>query len=507
MHFEVYRKLTQRADHTNSVTPPEQYPCFELVFNYNWDDSGYKTWFALWYVPAPDEFVLLGELKILCEDNPDTFEAIPKSFDTRLPDEFCSLGLDLYYYKKIKSVFEDDMATAWELMSILRDCAVNVDIRDRFKITEGYRDSLTRELVSERVLKEARMVLEGRGDEDAFSYRYRFSVPYNEHSEAFWNVRMLDDAESYRRNYGIVGENGVGKTSLLRSFVRDLQMPRNESFERRPLFNCVTVICSSDSDGYEKIENGVIPCSLFSLEQTPENKKRIVEKAAKISASREMLNKHSLITSYRTCLMSFIGDNISEIFVRHPDEDDEKGSKIVVDGERLWEIMGRLSSGQLHMLAMATFLIADMHAATLVVIDEPEVHLHPSVIVKFMSFLAWILKQYGSYSVIATHSPLVVREMVSGNVFQMMRMKGDIPQIGVVSYDTFGENISRLYRNIFGYDEEGSLFSEVVNRLAARGATAEDIERAIYSNSAVNLNARMRIHDILARRAGGGRDA
>lgn len=507
MYFEVHNKLTQRADHYNSVTPPEQYPCFELVFNDDWSDYGYRTWFALWYIPEPDEFELLGEVKILCEDSADTFEAIPKKFDTRLPDEFCSLGIDLFYYKRIKEVFDGYMSTAWELLAKLNDCAVNVDIKDRFKRLNGYNVSLTRELVSERVLKEARMVLNGRGEEDAFSYKYKFSVPYNEHSEAFWNVRMLDDAISYRRNYSIVGENGVGKTCLLRSFVKALQQPLNNGFQKRPLFNCVTVISSSASDGYEKLEDGVIPCSLFSLEQTPENKMRIVEKAAKISASCEMLNKHSLITSYRTCLMSFIGDNISEIFVRRIDEENPLNSRIVVDEEKLLTIMDRLSSGQLNMLAMATFLIADMHTATLVVIDEPEVHLHPSVIVKFMSFLSWILKQYGSYSVIATHSPLVVREMVSGNVYQMMRMEGDIPQIGLVSYDTFGENISSLYRNIFGYDEEGSLFTEVVKRLAAKGKSAEDIERAIYSNSSVNLNARMRIYDILARYAGGGNNA
>jgi len=49
LHFEVQRKHGQRADYGASVESPEQLPSFVLVFNDDWNDFTYRTWFALFY--------------------------------------------------------------------------------------------------------------------------------------------------------------------------------------------------------------------------------------------------------------------------------------------------------------------------------------------------------------------------------------------------------------------------------------------------------------------------
>ena len=49
LHFEVQRKQGQRADYAPSVLPPTQVPSFILVFNDDWNDYSYRTWFALFY--------------------------------------------------------------------------------------------------------------------------------------------------------------------------------------------------------------------------------------------------------------------------------------------------------------------------------------------------------------------------------------------------------------------------------------------------------------------------
>ena len=65
-YFEKQRKLTQRADHQNSVsTRSTVYPCFKLVYNHNWNDYGFYTWFTLWYIPARGERVIIGDMKIM----------------------------------------------------------------------------------------------------------------------------------------------------------------------------------------------------------------------------------------------------------------------------------------------------------------------------------------------------------------------------------------------------------------------------------------------------------
>ena len=46
LHFEVQIKQGQRADYLASVQPPKRYPCFILVFNWDWTDYEYHTWFC-----------------------------------------------------------------------------------------------------------------------------------------------------------------------------------------------------------------------------------------------------------------------------------------------------------------------------------------------------------------------------------------------------------------------------------------------------------------------------
>ena len=84
--------------------------------------------------------------------------------------------------------------------------------------------------------------------------------------------------------------------------------------------------------------------------------------------------------------------------------------------EELGKIVQIVSSGQLHLLSLITYIYANIHFATLLIIDEPEVHLHPHTVVEFMRILASILMRFKSYAIIATHSPLIVREVISSNV-------------------------------------------------------------------------------------------
>ena len=91
--------------------------------------------------------------------------------------------------------------------------------------------------------------------------------------------------------------------------------------------------------------------------------------------------------------------------------------------------------------------------------------MHPQIIVSFMTMLGGILTRFRSYAVIATHSPLIVREMVGQNVYLMRQVDGGIPNVSKVAFETFGADASELYMNIFQYDEKMSSFYRYVKHL------------------------------------------
>lgn len=49
-YFEKQYKASQRADHWKSVFKPNDVPCLKLVFNNDWNDYGFHTWYVLWYI-------------------------------------------------------------------------------------------------------------------------------------------------------------------------------------------------------------------------------------------------------------------------------------------------------------------------------------------------------------------------------------------------------------------------------------------------------------------------
>ena len=50
MHYEVYpKKEGYRSDEIGGTTIPKQFPCVELVHNYDWNDFGDYNWYAFWY--------------------------------------------------------------------------------------------------------------------------------------------------------------------------------------------------------------------------------------------------------------------------------------------------------------------------------------------------------------------------------------------------------------------------------------------------------------------------
>lgn len=357
----------------------------------------------------------------------------------------------------------------------MQDCAINKSIYEMFNTHEVFNKSLIRDIATERAIKEAPFVVDGRKPEDAYSFEYTFHPIYNEDAYVKWKVDIDYEPVNFKRTLGLIGENGVGKTQLLANCIDSLLEKDNEALNNQPMFASVFVVCSSVYDAYNKIDKKSSELQLYIC-TTEQGESMVDNLEIEINAilERPTFYHDNDVESMREVYQNLLAcefDNavVSDLLYSEPAEyQGEMYQRYYLDKEILKNIVEILSSGQLQMFVLITYICAHIHLASLVIVDEPEVHLHPKLITDFIRLLNRLLDLFESYAIISTHSPLVIREIVGENVYQMRRGKGNQPLLGKVAYETFGEDISTLYYNIFGCEERNSYFASVINELVVK---------------------------------------
>ncbi len=491
LHFEVQVKQGQRSDYGNSVIPPSIFPSFVLVFNDDWNDYAYYTWFCLYYFDVNEKRHQIGEFKLMRLGAENTYNVIEKSFDGPLGDDYCSLGLEPSYYSKIYSLFKET-TIANELLDSLRDCAYNPTIYEEFFDDNCFKNSLLREDSSDEAMQQALFLLGGNDKIAAYSFNLHFAPEYLRGAYTDWGVRLLYDAPPFMRLVGLIGNNGVGKTQMLKILIRYLvnDVPAPVSL---PLFRSCLVISSTPFDHYEEgiPKKTRIPFMHFSLEQSLSNTGDQILNCIKTIYQRPLIHRKSMIQVYKEAVDTQLGKEIGA-FLTYNDKEDSYD----LNEDYLLSEIQVMSSGQLHILNLLSFIHAHIHFSSLLVIDEPEVHLHPQIIVNFMTMLGSILNKFRSYAIIATHSPLVVREMVGQNVYLMRMLDGGIPNVSKVAFETFGGDATELYMNIFNYDERQSSFYRYVDLLSKKKNYKQVLCAFERYAPHLSLNAKLSIRDI-----------
>jgi len=140
----------------------------------------------------------------------------------------------------------------------------------------------------------------------------------------------------------------------------------------------------------------------------------------------------------------------------------------VVGGDPQNEIQrkfSRLSSGHKIVLLTVTRLVELVDEATVVLLDEPEVHLHPPLLSAFIRALATLLLQRNGVALIATHSPVVLQEVPASCVWILHR-SGEFSRVERPSIETFGENVGTLTREVFGLEVTDSGFYKLISEQA-----------------------------------------
>lgn len=132
-----------------------------------------------------------------------------------------------------------------------------------------------------------------------------------------------------------------------------------------------------------------------------------------------------------------------------------------------------MSSGHKIVLLTMTRLVETVSDRSLVLIDEPETHLHPPLLGSFIRALSDLLASRNAVAIVATHSPVVLQEVPASCVLMLMR-SGQSIRVIRPDDETFAENVSVLTRKVFGLEVEQSGFYKML-RDASIGVTFDTV--------------------------------
>ena len=135
----------------------------------------------------------------------------------------------------------------------------------------------------------------------------------------------------------------------------------------------------------------------------------------------------------------------------------------------------QLSSGEIRLLKLFAQACIYIENGSLLLIDEPETHLHPNFIARLMSALEKLLANTGSCAIMATHSVYVVREVFHDQVIIVEKNATGQIFIKRPGMRTFGADISTISSFIFGEEGISFLAEDTIQRIKNEGLSFEQI--------------------------------
>lgn len=155
--------------------------------------------------------------------------------------------------------------------------------------------------------------------------------------------------------------------------------------------------------------------------------------------------------------------------------------------------LNRLSSWFRSILKILILCVKNIEKNTLIILDEPETHLHPDFVSKLFIFLNDLLKEYDSFAIIWTHSPIVIQQIPSKYIINVTQVWNSL-QARNPSIECFWNNLSEIINDIFGWDERNSFYVKQINNLLKSWISSEEIKKELWKWISLSLNILLDIY-------------
>lgn len=496
-----------------------------------WDDYNFRTTYGLYYRgPNKVELLYVGIVKILKLGQKQREPLQINDAFERLDEQWCSVGKDLDYYERLSNIDEGDRN---EILTALRDVVADPTLVPEFQNQSGWRTSLFRDNSRwDRFLDDATAIYNKDFSklanlETPFSFTanlgsdvltLNFSAP----PVANYNGKMRELGPSRKevllpqRIVALIGRNGSGKSTLLSRLshvafasgsARSERSIRNLGMLDPPEINFSRIITISYSafdsfdvpglEGKDRVQiakditagqGRFAYCGLRDIsaeiedregtsgikDSSPSGSPQAITRLKSIEAlASEFEDCVKMISSggRRALLYAALEPLLSEpSFAQHADEGEVD---FIINQPK--EAFLNWSTGHKIALHVIASLTARAARKSLVLFDEPEMHLHPPLTAALMQAIRIILEEVNAFCVVATHSPVVVQETLASHV-RIVSRTGDNVHLREPKLETFGENVGILTYDIFGLVASATGFHEVLDLLIDGGLGLEEID-------------------------------
>ena len=481
----------------NSSSIPHEGRNIGYLWSDNWNDWWeFQTLYTFAYFDDEGIEHSIGGVKIgqFSWPSDQVRPPLPEKF-TELGPEFFSLGQDVSYYETIRSLGEEVADT---ILNALNDVVRDDDVFARASAERVMGRSLMRSVSLRTVSRQFKRVLSG--GVRLTKYRFHYLSPEQldpKFPPVELKFEVRPDSKPPTNIQVIVGRNGVGKSFYLNAMSRALVKPNGEidedglfsdpddilgdNFESP--FASVLSVTFSAFDDFAMIDEtrnslkGVQYTNLglrkrvkdsngnwLTITQQPKELAREFIASAKVCSSGERRAR------WRTALRTLQSDPIFE--------EAEISNLLDIGEEDFGREAGRryrrLSSGHKIVLLTITKLVEKVEERTLVLMDEPEAHLHPPLLSALIRAISDLLVNRNGVAIIATHSPVVLQEVPKECVWKLRR-HGGAAVAERPTQETFAEHVGVLTHEVFGLEVTRAGFQRMLQEAVGPTDDFDDV--------------------------------
>lgn len=479
-------KHVARNHPTVSLNEPVMY-----LIDDNWDDFSFRTSFKAVVFDEQKIKHDLGIIKIGHVGQEETRTEIGDSF-LKLKPNFFSVGQSVDYYLKIRD-FSSSLKES--ILSGLRDVVFNGDIFDLAIKEKVMTHSLLRDVSISILKNQFKRLLDGGSILTEFHFGFNSGYTKNTLITDL-DFHIVPDSNPPSNVHVIIGSNGVGKTSLLNKMVSSLLKINSDAKKSSRFYLIDECDEKTDINDINNIFSGVVSVAFSAFDPftpLPEEKdktkgikysyiglKRSNNIGGKIGThkSKRMLENEFAESLYACCKREkskewwkyiqilesdilFCEQNINELIDAYHDYGHiNEGENFRRECRKKFR---KLSSGHAITLLTITKLVEVLEEKTLVLMDEPEAHLHPPLLSSFIRAISELLIYKNGIAIIATHSPIILQEVPKVCVWKIKRF-GNEASAERPKNETFGENVGLLTNDVFGLEVTESGFHTLLKR-------------------------------------------
>lgn len=472
----------------------------------NWDDwFKFRTMFSMYVFDDQGVRHSIGSVKIGQAGMKGTSVAnVPGTRSPQLPSpfrsleakNFFSLGQNEDYYAALRGLPEH--ICKYILVSLC-DCAYDLKIFEIHKAEDVMQSSLLRSVREESVRNRLHRLAHGNVVLTRFEFEYTLPAPLVEPGQLPLPppppIRFLVEPASYPPTnvHVLVGRNGAGKTRFIQTLVNAV-LERDSKEAPRGVLKRL----GANQDEWAFAGLVSVSFSAFDEFEPPPQASKLKLRAAFVGLrAQQNVDGHvhealktkdelagDFVNSFEVCkgeprrarwlnaVRTLASDPLfAEVEVERLLQIDNEGWK-----ETTAHVFKKLSSGHAVVLLTITRLVELVDENTLVVLDEPEGHLHPPLLSAFIRAVSDLLVSRNGIALISTHSPVVLQEVPQSCVWLLRRTK-TLATLERPPTETFGESAGILTREVFGLEVSKSGFHQMVAAVANEpGRTYEEVE-------------------------------